>query len=103
MIRKNLFGKNLDYAALQDKYGWYVVTVTARTKTIHINFRTLNMKKTFQYKNLKELNELITTPTILNTFTEGYINEKKNGRIYTYHVLKTLQGFEFILDYSMPY
>lgn len=103
MLRKNLFGKNLDYAALQDKYGWDVVTVTARTKTIHINFRTLNMKKTFQYKNLKELNELITTPTILNTFTEGYINEKKNGRIYTYHVLKTSQGFEFILDHSMPY
>jgi len=103
MPRKNLFGKNLDYAALQDKYGWDVVTVTARTKTIHINFRTLNMKKTFQYKNLKELNELITTPTILNTFTEGYINEKKNGRIYTYHVLKTSQGFEFILDHSMPY
>lgn len=103
MPRKNLFGKNLDYAALQDKYGWDVVTVTARTKTIHINFRTLNMKKTFQYKNLKELNELIATPTILNTFTEGYINEKKNGRIYTYHVLKTSQGFEFILDHSMPY
>lgn len=103
MLRKNLFGKNLDYAALQDKYGYDVVTVTARTKTIHVNFRTLNMKKTFQYKNLKELNELIATPTILNTFTEGYINEKKNGKIYTYHVLKTPKGFVFILDYSRPY
>lgn len=103
MPRKNLFGKNLDYAALQDKYGWDVVTVTARTKTIHINFPTLNMNKTFQYENLKQLNALITTPTILNTFTDGYINEKKNGKIYTYHVLKTSKGFEFILDYSRPY
>ena len=103
MLRKNLFGKNLYYAALQDKYGVDVVTVTARTKTVHINFRTLNMKKTFQYKNLKELNELITTSTILNTFTDGYINEKKNGKIYTYHVLKTPKGFEFSLDYSRPY
>ena len=48
MLRKNLFGKNLDYAALQDKYGCDVVTITPRTKTIHINFGTLNMKKTFQ-------------------------------------------------------
>ena len=103
MLRKNLFGKNLDYAALQDKYGYDVVTITPRTKTIHINFRTLNMKKTFQYKNLKELNELIATPTILNTFVEGYIDEQKNGKIYTYHVLKTPKGFVFILDHSMPY
>ena len=103
MLRKNLFGKNLYYAALQDKYGCDVVTVTARKKTVRINFRTLNMKKTFQYKNLKELNELITTSTILNTFTDGYINEKKNGKIYTYHVLKTPKGFEFSLDYSRPY
>lgn len=30
MIRKNLFGKNLDYAVLQDKYGYDVVTVNVR-------------------------------------------------------------------------
>ncbi|MDD3970131.1 MAG: hypothetical protein PHI91_02995 [Candidatus Pacebacteria bacterium] len=102
MLRKNLFGKNLYYAILQDKYGYDVFAVTA-TKTVHINSRTLNMKKTFQYKNLKELNELIATPTILNTFTDVYINEKKNGKIYTYHVLKTPKGFEFILDHSRPY
>lgn len=103
MLRKNLFGKNLDYAVLQDKYGYAVVTIRARTKTVHINFQILNMNKTFKYENLKQLNALITTPTILNTVTEGYIDEKKNGKIYTYHVLKTSKGFEFILEYSRPY
>lgn len=77
MIRKNLFGKNLYYAELQDKYGFDIINVDAHKKTIYMNFRTSNIKKAFKYKNLKELNTFIQEPSIKNKFTEGYITERK--------------------------
>ena len=103
MIRKNLLGKNTDYAEMHNKYGFSVFTVSASKKTVKFLIPTSQVYHTLTYKTLKELNELVNAPDVMNIITEGYINEKKNGKIYTYHVLKTTKGFEFILDHTQLY
>ena len=52
MLRKNLFGKNLDYAALQDKYGYDVVTITPRTKNYSYKFPNIKYEKNFSIQKI---------------------------------------------------